>query len=69
MSNEELMTAAIENTAAAVSRLREAYEIGQTTPVPAGNFTAALVHLRTAMSATMSLEQRARGVKPPKMGD
>lgn len=69
MSNEALMTAALENTEAAQTQLDHAALVGALQPVPAQTFTAAMVHLRQAMSATVELERRARGGAPVQQGD
>mgnify|MGYP006921341841 CR=1 FL=1 len=68
MTNDELLLAATQNTAAAMNELEAVHEIGQVRPVPPELFTKALVHLRAATSAMVALEQRARGVLPPRIG-
>ena len=69
MSVDELMLAAVENTAQANRGLADAFTVGQERPVPAALLTQVLVNLRHATSAVQSLEQMARGVPPPKLGD
>ena len=69
MSVDELMLAAKEHTEQAWIGLRQAETTGQQQPVPAAMLTQVLVNLRHATAAVQSLEQMARGVPPPKLGD
>lgn len=69
MSNTELMLTAIVNASKATEVLTTIAQEGTVAPVPPGPFTTALDHLRRATAAAQELEQRARGVKPPRSGE
>jgi hypothetical protein len=68
MSHDELLAAAVENTAAADAGLKAIGQIGRREPVPAQMFTIVLGRLRTATCAVTELERLARGGEIPKQG-
>lgn len=69
MSDDELIGEAVRGVSLAQSALEQIHLFGRERQVPASQFTAVMVQLRSATSAVIELERRARGGEMPRSGE